>query len=67
MTKKLGRYKGSQREKQDRLDFQKEILKCLQLAKRAMARFTNNEQIKTSVESMSLEYLAEKKRIENDY
>ena len=67
MTKKLGRYKGSQREKQDRLDFQKEILKCLQLAKRAMARFPNNEQIKTSVESMSLEYLAEKKRIENDY
>ncbi len=59
MNKKLG--------KQERLDFQKMILECLHIAKRTMKKFPDNEEIKKQVEAITTEYLAEKKRIENDY
>jgi len=66
---KIGRYKGSVREKVDRLAFQKIVLSCMQLARKFLFTATESEKekIQKILQEMHNEYIKEKLAIERDY
>lgn len=69
MLMKTGRYKGSIREKADRLAFQKIVLNCMQIARKSLFTATEAEKEKTQaiLQEIHNEYIKEKLAIERDY
>lgn len=67
MQMRTGRYKGSIQEKRDRLEFQKHVLECLKIGRKALFWSEDKETLTAKLKEIHDEYIKEKLAIEREY